>query len=258
MGGEEVEERNDKKRATNTKPAQGLYVPSHRRQKAAPANDKLEDVELIVPSQAVSEQDSKYKKIDSEIEMLLEEYLCSHDEQEAAECLKELDAGVRHHLVIVKGIEMSLEKREMDREKMANLFSFFKNEGLLTELQATTGFEEVLERVPSLDRDIVPNSSKYVGVFLGKAAFAGILPLQFLNRALVSLVPSGKALVIATEALSTVAQNTEPEEFQRLYQDAKIDLLQFVKEENRNAEFLNKFMEGIKVRGSGLSTLLAS
>jgi len=76
-----------------------------------------------------------------------------------------------------------------------------------------------------------------------------------------------------------------PEEFQKLYQEAKIDLLQFVKEENRNAEFLNSIMEGvsghiaqirnppplsltqdshsllpqqIKVRGSGLSTLLVS
>jgi len=36
-----------------------------------------------------------------------------------------------------------------------------------------------------------------------------------------------------------------PEEFQKLYQEAKIDLLQFVKEENRNAEFLNSIMEGV-------------
>ena len=162
MGGEEVEERSDKKRGNN-KPAQGLYVPSHRRQKAPPANDKLEDVELVVPSPGgTSEEESPYKKVDSEIVMLLEEYLYSHDEQEAAECLKvtpkylytslplslththtatkkELDAGVRHHLVIVKGIEMSLEKREVDREKISDLFGFFKSEGLLTELQASTG-----------------------------------------------------------------------------------------------------------------------
>jgi len=39
----------------------------------------------------------------------------------------------------VKGIEMSLEKREVDREKISDLFGFFKSEGLLTELQASTG-----------------------------------------------------------------------------------------------------------------------
>ena len=191
----------------------------------------------------------------------------------------------------------------------------------------------MLEKVPSLDLDVAPNSSKYVGVFLGKAALAGTKAQAFFlallfnfriscrcypspvfesgsgtfgtfrkgvsdcNRSLGHHRPKHGALP-SPPATPPPQQEIHwlpylllffylqaPEEFQKLYQEAKIDLLQFVKEENRNAEFLNSIMEGvsghiaqirnppplsltqdshsllpqqIKVRGSGLSTLLVS
>jgi len=53
-----------------------------------------------------------------------------------------------------------------------------------------------------------PQALFLFGVVIQRISPVGVIPLQFLNRALVPLVPSGKALVIATEALATIAQNT--------------------------------------------------
>ena len=101
-----------------------------------------------------------------------------------------MDAAQRHHYLVIKGIEISLEKRQLDRDKIASLFGYFKSQELLTELQASTGsvaqrrlalqidtsvprFEAVLKEVPQLDSEL-PYASKYIGVFLGRAVLDGM------------------------------------------------------------------------------------
>lgn len=68
-------------------------------------------------------------------------------------------------------------------------------------------FNDVLQTVEEADIDS-PKASSHLGNLIGQAVLDEILPLSFLGRALDHLIPSGKALKIASEAFRVLANRT--------------------------------------------------
>jgi hypothetical protein len=74
-------------------------------------------------------------------------------------------------------------------------------------LSQPRSFADVLQTIEEVDVDS-PKASSYLGNLIGQAVLDEILPLSFLNSGLDHLIPSGKALKIASEAFRIIANRT--------------------------------------------------
>jgi len=239
------------------KPAQELYVPGSRRRAAPDEYHQKQEVEAPAPDESTEEISSELKYL-RDIQIILEEYLDTYDAEEAAACVKELSASEFHHLIVRSAINLTFAKNEGDRrELISKLFSVLYAEQQLTPEQLAKGLNEILANIEDTEID-VPFASKCVGAFIGYAVTDEILPLAFLQNALDHLVNSGKALAVAAAAFSVIAQNESfsAEELETLYKESGVDFMNFLKEDCRNLEYLEKYLQEQGSKESRLPALL--
>lgn len=79
------------------------------------------------------------EELDAKIGELLEEYLNSNDIQEAIHCIKDLHTPHIGNKIVEKGVVITLDKQEKDRELMSKLFTALSNEDLVTEEEFMKG-----------------------------------------------------------------------------------------------------------------------
>ncbi|KAL6061260.1 Eukaryotic translation initiation factor 4 gamma 2 [Balamuthia mandrillaris] len=266
-GGRASQQRNEPTRETGTLAATGIYVPAaarraqqQQRQQQEQSQPQQQEVEEDLSSSSSSSEQassSANKKLHEAATMLLEEYLCSHDGEEAGECLKDMDAPDFHPEVVKKALVLTIERKEAERQLISKLLMELKNSDLLSPDAIAQGFRLALATVEELEVDN-PYAAQYMGDFIGHAVLDDCLPMSFLlDAALESLVPSGKALVIAAEAFGTIAKEVTQEELQTLYKESNIDFMKFMREEDRNMDYLLKFLKEKTSKNSGLSALFA-
>lgn len=98
-------------------------------------------------------------EIKKEMDHLLKEYLLSRELDEAARCVKELDAPHFHHELVKRGVNISMEimdgnKTEDDLDAMAALFGFLVRNAIISEYQVQKGISRLHQRLPDMSLDI--------------------------------------------------------------------------------------------------------
>jgi translation initiation factor 4G len=226
-----------------SRPAGEVYVPSHRRRQQGEDRDVKKAPE-VAPAKTTQPafSEEKLKQLDNDAEMLLEEYILSYDEVEAGECIKELKAPEFHYKVVSKAVAKAVERKEEQRKLISKLlFQLHTEHNILSAEAIAQGFADVLQTIEEVDVDS-PKASSYLGNLIGQAVLDEILPLSFLNSGLDHLIPSGKALKIASEAFRIIANRTNPEEMAIMCKESGLDFMRFLSEENRNLDYLSKYL----------------
>mmetsp|Transcript_12078 Transcript_12078/g.30636 ORF Transcript_12078/g.30636 Transcript_12078/m.30636 type:complete len:843 (-) Transcript_12078:149-2677(-) len=91
---------------------------------------------------------------------LLNEYIASQDEEEAAHCLGALKVPFFHHECVKQAIVMMLEEPSV-QPSLLKLLQGFSSSGLISDHQMATGFHRVRQRLPDLELDIPQAADKF-------------------------------------------------------------------------------------------------
>jgi len=96
------------------------------------------------------------------IDQLVEEYLLSRELDEAARCVREMNASHFHHELVKRGVKISMEKDGLDHsdspssslDAIAALFSFLVKNAIVSEYQVAKGVSRLHKILPDLKLDV--------------------------------------------------------------------------------------------------------
>jgi len=123
-----------------------------------------------------------------EMDQLLQEYLLSRELDEAARCVKELEAPHFHHELVKRGVKIAMEgdgnaaqnganHHELSNmDAMAALFAFLVRNAIVSEFQVKKGVARLHTLLPDLTLD-VPAAPKLLKEFEAMAQEGGCLPV---------------------------------------------------------------------------------
>ncbi|CAM9519282.1 unnamed protein product [Chrysoparadoxa australica] len=110
----------------------------------------------------------------------LEEYFLSEDVAEVLRSLVELASPTYHYELVKRGINMSLDKNDHERELVSKLLSEAYPQ-VLTTADVAMGFRKLFEMIDDIQID-APNARTLVASFLARAVVDEILPPSFLSN----------------------------------------------------------------------------
>lgn len=144
---------------------------------------------------------------------ILLEYFVGGDMDEVQRSLLELDSEVFHYEVVKRGIAMSMEKHEKEREMFSRLVSELYPK-VLTTKQVGKGFERLFETIDDLSLDS-PNARSMLITFLARAVVDEVLPPSFLMDPLVmqlggSIVDNAKKKLSINHATARLEKGWGP------------------------------------------------
>jgi len=121
-------------------------------------------------------------ELKKEMDQLLQEYLLSRELDEAARCVKELDAAHFHHELVKRGVKIAMEmdgKKDKDEslsnmDAMAALFVFLVRNAIVSEHQVKKGVGRLHQVLADLTLD-VPEAPKLLQAFEEMAREGGAL-----------------------------------------------------------------------------------
>uniref|UniRef100_A0A1E1XBB3 Programmed cell death protein 4 n=1 Tax=Amblyomma aureolatum TaxID=187763 RepID=A0A1E1XBB3_9ACAR len=115
------------------------------------------------------------KYLVKKIQMLLKEYLCSGDVNEAIRCLRDLEVPHFHHELVYEAVVMLIEDMgDMAMELMCKLLRTLDESVIVTPEQMKRGFDRVFQDMPDICID-VPPAYTVLEKFIGKCSGVGFL-----------------------------------------------------------------------------------
>ena len=96
------------------------------------------------------------------IDQLIEEYLLSRELDEAARCVREMDAPHFHHELVKRGVRLAMEKDGLDHcdvgvsalDAIAALFSFLVKNAIVSEYQVAKGVNRLHKILSDIKLDV--------------------------------------------------------------------------------------------------------
>jgi programmed cell death protein 4 len=96
------------------------------------------------------------------IDQLIEEYLLSRELDEAARCVREMNAPHFHHELVKRGVKIAMEKDGLDHtestvsslDAIAALFSFLVKNAIISEYQVSKGILRLHKVLPDIQLDV--------------------------------------------------------------------------------------------------------
>jgi programmed cell death protein 4 len=110
---------------------------------------------------------------------ILEEFFLSEDIDEALRSISELDSSAYHYEIVKRGVNMSLDRKDHERELISKLLSAAYPH-VLGSGQVGKGFERLFEMIDDIQLD-APAACPLVAAFLARAVVDEILPPSFLR-----------------------------------------------------------------------------
>mmetsp|Transcript_19420 Transcript_19420/g.28774 ORF Transcript_19420/g.28774 Transcript_19420/m.28774 type:complete len:394 (+) Transcript_19420:52-1233(+) len=164
--------------------------------------DELNDKYILVSDGLVFETmtpDLSLSDFKQKLNTIFEEYFLSEDVSEAIRSIEELKCPAYHYEIVKKGINMSLDKKDHERELISKILSEAYPK-LFDSKEIGKGFQRLFEMIDDIQLD-APSARTYVSSFLARAIVDEILPPSFLrNNEIVSI--GGDIVKGATNLLS--------------------------------------------------------
>ncbi|XP_047438027.1 LOW QUALITY PROTEIN: eukaryotic translation initiation factor 4 gamma 3 [Mugil cephalus] len=176
--------------------------PSVTEDKAEPERSRAKEPvkpEPVVPSPdrpALSEEEIERKS-----KAIIDEFLHINDYKEAVQCVDELDLGPQLHIFVRVGMESTLERSQITRDHMGQLFFQLVQQGILPKAQFYKGFADTLEQADDMAIDI-PHIWLYLAELLSPVLKEGGFSMRELFSELSKpLLPVGRAGILISEIL---------------------------------------------------------
>jgi programmed cell death protein 4 len=112
------------------------------------------------------------------VDQLLLEYLVSHQVEEAARCVKQLNAPLFHHELVKRLLVIALEKSADDRQHLSTLLQYLMEEDIVSQKQFVKGFDRTFSILSDLVLD-TPNAQTLVKEFADRAIADCVLPKSY-------------------------------------------------------------------------------
>jgi len=116
-------------------------------------------------------------ELKSVLDQLLKEYLMSRELDEAARCVRELNAPHFHHELVKRGVTHAMETPDArdSLDAMSALISFLVKNAIVSEYQVAKGVSRLNKLIPDLSLDI-PAAGTMLAEFEGMVKEMGCLP----------------------------------------------------------------------------------
>ncbi|XP_048102582.1 eukaryotic translation initiation factor 4 gamma 1a isoform X2 [Alosa alosa] len=188
--------------------------------------------------QAMSEDD-----VDKKAKAIIEEYLHINDVKEAVQCVQELNSESLLFVFVRNGVESTLERSTIARDKLGQLLRHLVSAGTVTPDQYYKGLQETLEMADDMAIDI-PHIWLYLAEIITPMLHEGGIPMGQLFREVAKpLMPMGKAAVLLVQILNLLCKGLSHKKAGGLWKEAGLNWKDFLPED----EDVNKFVTEQKV-----------
>eukprot|EP00245_Coleochaete_scutata_P017635 TRINITY_DN875_c0_g1_i1.p1 TRINITY_DN875_c0_g1~~TRINITY_DN875_c0_g1_i1.p1 ORF type:complete len:807 (-),score=197.56 TRINITY_DN875_c0_g1_i1:638-3058(-) len=154
-------------------------------------------------------------------ESLLNEYFSVGDLKEAALCVKELNDPSFLPKFVETAVTLALEKKDREREAIANLFKHLHKEKLLSSPDILAGLSLLMSEMDEFVMD-APNAPKQIGEFVGRLASASALNLAVLKDLCEKMEDVFNRRVIVVSALRLLRMDKGDEWLKKALADSKL------------------------------------
>ncbi|XP_036415617.1 eukaryotic translation initiation factor 4 gamma 3 isoform X2 [Colossoma macropomum] len=196
---------------------------------------KRESPVTVVPVRPVLSEEEMERKSKS----IIDEFLHITDYKEAVHCVEELEQASLAVFVRVC-VESTLERSQIAREHMGQLFYQLIQQGSLPRTQLYAGFADTLEMADDMAIDI-PHIWLYLAELLCPLLKEGGIPMRELFTELSkALLPVGRAGVLLSEILHLLCKQMSHRKVGALWRESGLNWSDFLSEEQELQSFISE------------------
>ncbi|XP_030584963.1 eukaryotic translation initiation factor 4 gamma 3 isoform X2 [Archocentrus centrarchus] len=163
------------------------------------------------------------EEIERKSKSIIDEFLHINDYKEAVQCVDELDLGFQLHIFVRVGVESTLERSQITRDHMGQLFFQLVQQGILLKAHLYKGFADTLEQADDMAIDI-PHIWLYLAELLSPMLKEGGFSMKELFSELSKpLLPVGKAGILISEILHILCKHMSHRTVGSLWRESGLD-----------------------------------
>ncbi|XP_019959157.2 eukaryotic translation initiation factor 4 gamma 1a isoform X2 [Paralichthys olivaceus] len=190
------------------------------------------------PPPSLSKPALTEEEVEKKSSAIIEEYLHINDLKEALQCVTELNSASLLYVFVRNGLESTLERSTIARERMGHLLHQLIKAGTLPTLQYYKGLEEILEVAEDMAIDI-PHIWLYLAELITPMLHEGGIPMGQLFREISKpLLPLGKAAVLLVQILKLLCNGMTPKKVGAMWTEDGLSWSDFLPKD----EDVNKFV----------------
>ncbi|XP_068170639.1 eukaryotic translation initiation factor 4 gamma 3-like isoform X2 [Antennarius striatus] len=186
---------------------------------------KPEPVVQTLDRPALSEEEVERKS-----KSIIDEFLHINDYKEAIQCVDELNLGTQLNIFVRVGVESTLERSQITRDHMGQLFFQLVRQGLLPKPQFHKGFADTLEQADDMSIDI-PHIWLYLAELLSPMLKEGGFSMRELFSELRKpLLPVGRAGILISQILHILCKQMSHRTVGVLWRESGLNWTDFLPE----------------------------
>ncbi|XP_030634154.1 eukaryotic translation initiation factor 4 gamma 3 [Chanos chanos] len=207
--------------------------PEHNKAKEHVKSENLAAVAPVKPVLSEEEMERKSKSI-------IDEFLHINDYKEAIQCVDELDHTFQLSVFVRMGVESTLERSQIARDHIGQLFFQLIQRGILPHTQIFKGFTETLELADDMAIDI-PHIWLYLAELLNPLLREGGISMRELFTELSKpLLPVGRAGILFSEILHILCKQMSHRKVGALWREAGLSWSDFLPEGEDVQNFISE------------------
>uniref|UniRef100_A0A8C8IHH2 Eukaryotic translation initiation factor 4 gamma 1-like n=1 Tax=Oncorhynchus tshawytscha TaxID=74940 RepID=A0A8C8IHH2_ONCTS len=212
----------------------------------ARSKDNVKREAALTPPPAQNKPALSEEMLEKKSTAIIEEYLHINDMKEALQCVVEMNSTPLLFVFVRSGLESTLERSPIVRERMGLLLHQLYKAGTLPKEQYYRGLQEILEVAEDMAID-VPHIWLYLAELITPMLHEGGIPMgQLFKEISKPLVPQGTAGVLLVQILTLLCKGMSHKKAGAMWREAGLSWKDFLPED----EDVNKFVTE-KVRGGG-------
>ncbi|XP_024271903.2 LOW QUALITY PROTEIN: eukaryotic translation initiation factor 4 gamma 1 [Oncorhynchus tshawytscha] len=204
----------------------------------ARSKDNVKREAALTPPPAQNKPALSEEMLEKKSTAIIEEYLHINDMKEALQCVVEMNSTPLLFVFVRSGLESTLERSPIVRERMGLLLHQLYKAGTLPKEQYYRGLQEILEVAEDMAID-VPHIWLYLAELITPMLHEGGIPMgQLFKEISKPLVPQGTAGVLLVQILTLLCKGMSHKKAGAMWREAGLSWKDFLPED----EDVNKFV----------------
>uniref|UniRef100_A0A8C7UW57 Eukaryotic translation initiation factor 4 gamma 1 n=1 Tax=Oncorhynchus mykiss TaxID=8022 RepID=A0A8C7UW57_ONCMY len=204
----------------------------------ARSKDNVKSEAALTPPPAQNKPALSEEMLEKKSTAIIEEYLHINDMKEALQCVVEMNSTPLLFVFVRSGLESTLERSPIVRERMGLLLHQLYKAGTLPKEQYYRGLQEILEVAEDMAID-VPHIWLYLAELITPMLHEGGIPMgQLFKEISKPLVPQGMAGVLLVQILTLLCKGMSHKKAGAMWREAGLSWKDFLPED----EDVNKFV----------------
>ncbi|XP_026776818.3 eukaryotic translation initiation factor 4 gamma 3 isoform X4 [Pangasianodon hypophthalmus] len=200
-----------------------------------------ESVKLeAVPGPTTDKPALSEEEMEKRSKSIIDEFLHINDYKEAMQCVEELEQATMLYVFVRVGVESTLERSQITRDHMGQLFHQLLQAGSLSKSQFFKGFSETLEIADDMAIDI-PHIWLYLAELVNPVLREGGISMRELfSEFSKPLLPVGRAGILFSEILHLLCKQMSHRKVGALWRDSGLSWADFLPETEDVHSFISE------------------